>query len=63
MYCAVTLLESCIVTKLIFATLALHNILCKSPDRAVHCPTDLVDTETGDEDKIPGSWRNDNPQD
>lgn len=57
------MLESSAITpKLPLAILTLHSMLCKSPNRVAFCWLDLIDTEIGDGDINPGSWRNDNPQ-
>ena len=37
-------------------------MLCNSPDKTVHCPPGLLDSESLDDgDMIYGSWQNDTP--
>ena len=51
-----------IVTDIILATLALHNMPCSSPDKSVYYPLGLADRESLNKDMICGSWRNNTPR-
>lgn len=53
------MLDPPVVTDIILATLAFHNMLCNSPDKSVCCPPGLVDSESSDGSIIYGSWWND----
>ena len=44
----VIVLDPPVVTDIILATLAFHNVLCNSPDKSVYCPPGLVDSESSD---------------
>lgn len=45
---------------LIFAILALHNMLMTSPVRGMHCPAGLAYAEDVDQELTQSCWRNNN---
>ena len=50
-----------VVTDIILATLALHNMPCSSPDKSVYYPLGLANRESLNKDMICGSWQNSTP--
>ena len=60
-YHAVIIMDEPVVTDIILATLALHNMPCNSSDKSVYYPLGLTDRESLDKDVICDSWRNNTP--
>ena len=45
------------IENIVLAALVLHNFLRKSSSKSVYCPIGLIDSEDGNGNIVPGTWR------